>query len=214
MKIKDIPYINQIEIAAERWGIDPLMVAAIVECESAFNPNALSRVGAKGLMQLMPKTDIWLDGDTDGYNPDGNLDNGCRMLDWLTKYWRKKYPVLNNDHGIDFWRLVWAGYNAGPGNMSRTINLALKEVKSEAFSFDVWRIYLPQITGNSSKETINYVIKIEKAWKKYKKIKEKENSTSKNGSVQASKKRLECMLMVVNSLKKEIEQLLDESSVK
>ncbi len=49
-------YRHEIRAAASKFGVDEAIVRAIIHAESAFNPNALSRVGAQGLMQLMPAT--------------------------------------------------------------------------------------------------------------------------------------------------------------
>jgi membrane-bound lytic murein transglycosylase F len=46
--------------------------------ESGFNPKAVSPCGAKGLMQLMERTDFEIDGDIDAFDPEGNIDNGVR----------------------------------------------------------------------------------------------------------------------------------------
>ena len=53
-------YRSQIEHCAAAYGLDPLWVAAIVRTESSFDPAAVSPVGARGLMQLMPATAQWL----------------------------------------------------------------------------------------------------------------------------------------------------------
>ena len=55
----DIKYFHEITEAAERYGLDPLMVASVVRAESNFNPKAKSHAGAEGLMQLMPDTFEW-----------------------------------------------------------------------------------------------------------------------------------------------------------
>jgi soluble lytic murein transglycosylase-like protein len=184
---------------------------AVVKTESGFRPKVVSPAGAKGLMQLMPGTDEWLDGDIDGFDVEGNLDNGCMFLNWLRKYLVRKFPKLSNQ---DLWRLVWAGYNAGPGNVKKMLELALNEVSYEAFDFAVWRGYLPEITGKHSKETIAYVQRVEKYWKEYTAMKEKEAGEDTEGSVKVSRTRISSMLLMINSMKKELEQWLDESNIK
>lgn len=92
------PIINQ---AAEKHGVDPEVIRAIIRQESAGNPNAVSRVGAQGLMQLMPGTAKEL-GVIDSLSPFQNIMAG-------TKYFKQQ---LDRFGSID---LALAAYNAGPG---------------------------------------------------------------------------------------------------
>ncbi len=73
------PFAREIRDAARAARINPLLVRAVVRAESDFKPWAVSRVGACGLMQLMPS--VWLEQKVkDPYDPAGNLRAGCRHL--------------------------------------------------------------------------------------------------------------------------------------
>jgi soluble lytic murein transglycosylase-like protein len=86
--------------AARQYSIDPALVQAIIFAESAYNPNAVSKKGAKGLMQLMPGTARAM-GVEDCFNPEHNIFGGVR-------YFKK----LTNQFGGDT-TLALAAYNAG-----------------------------------------------------------------------------------------------------
>ena len=85
---------------AVRYDIPPILVAAIVEAESEFNPRAVSRRGAQGLMQLMPRTASSLK-VSDSFDPYENIEGGVRHLRSLMDRYRGDLPV------------VLAAYNAG-----------------------------------------------------------------------------------------------------
>jgi len=85
---------------AVRYRIAPLLVAAIVEAESEFNPRAVSRRGARGLMQLMPGTASSLRVE-DIFDPYENIEGGVRHLRRLMNRFNGNLP------------LVLAAYNAG-----------------------------------------------------------------------------------------------------
>ena len=90
-----------VQTFSDKYGIDGDFIKAIIKQESGFNPNATSKKGAMGLMQLMPKTAESL-GVLDAYNPSQNIEGGVKYLKTLLD----KY---NNNH-----ELALAAYNAGP----------------------------------------------------------------------------------------------------
>jgi soluble lytic murein transglycosylase-like protein len=91
---------------ALRYKVDPALVKAVIRTESYFNPNATSRVGATGLMQLMPQTARRY-GVTDLYSPHQNIEAGVKHL----KYLLSRYPNKIT--------LVLAAYNAGEEAVER-----------------------------------------------------------------------------------------------
>lgn len=54
------PYRSIVEAESRKYGLDPLLVLALIREESSFNPEAVSRRGALGLMQVMPQTGSWI----------------------------------------------------------------------------------------------------------------------------------------------------------
>jgi soluble lytic murein transglycosylase-like protein len=91
---------EHIKEVADRYGVRADLVAAVIEAESEFNPRAVSRRGARGLMQLMPKTAATL-GVDDPFDPKANIDAGVRHLRAMMDRFDNNIP------------LALAAYNAG-----------------------------------------------------------------------------------------------------
>lgn len=100
-----VPFESLIADAATRHSVEPGLVRAVIRAESGFNPRAVSRAGAQGLMQLMPETARGL-GVRDAFDPAQNIEGG-------TRYLRHLLDQFGDTH------LAIAAYNAGPGSVKR-----------------------------------------------------------------------------------------------
>jgi soluble lytic murein transglycosylase-like protein len=85
---------------SKKYQIEFAIIKAMIRAESGFNPNAISRKGAKGLMQLMPETALRMN-VSNAFNPKENIEGGVRYFKYLLS-------LFNNDL-----RLSLAAYNAG-----------------------------------------------------------------------------------------------------
>jgi soluble lytic murein transglycosylase len=103
-----------IETSAAEFKLDPLLVAAVIREESRFNPDAVSAVGAIGLMQMMPATAAWAakrvglaaPGSDALLRPAVNIRLGC----WYLRYLIRGHANLEE---------ALAAYNGGEGNVAR-----------------------------------------------------------------------------------------------
>ncbi len=91
---------------SDKYYLDPNLIRAVIKAESGFDPLALSKKGAQGLMQLMPQTAAQMD-VRDSYNPVENIKGGARYLRYLLDKFDGKI------------RLVLAAYNAGETNVRK-----------------------------------------------------------------------------------------------
>jgi soluble lytic murein transglycosylase-like protein len=106
MEARGAQYEYLINRHARKYGVDPALVKAMMRVESCFDSAAVSRVGAQGLMQLMPGTARLL-GVSDSFDPDENIRGGVEYLSGLLKRFNN-----NLEYAV-------AGYNAGPGNVEK-----------------------------------------------------------------------------------------------
>jgi len=102
-------YLPHIRKTAKKHALDPNLIHAIVDTESAFNPNAYSKAGAVGLMQLMPKTAQRL-GVHNSWNPKQNIQGGTLLMRQLLDLF---------DQNL---KLSIAAYNAGEKAVIRAGN--------------------------------------------------------------------------------------------
>ena len=109
-----LQYEKEVEIGCQTQGLEKSFVLAVIKCESGFDTRALSSVGARGLMQLMPETFSWLQSKTgdkltedDLYDPAVNIRYGCYLL----------HILLSEFSGEESTAI--AAYHAGIGNVSK-----------------------------------------------------------------------------------------------
>ena len=138
-------------------GMDWKWMKAQAIAESALNPQAVSPVGAMGIMQIMPPT--WeeireaLNLDDEPFIPHLNIKAGI--------YYNKRlYRVWKAETGIERLRFTFASYNAGLGNIIKAQRLADQS--------DIWAslaLVLPRVTGRHAVETVNYIKRIEQIYR-------------------------------------------------
>jgi soluble lytic murein transglycosylase len=108
-------YASYVEKYAGQYGVDPALIYAVIKNESSFNPQAISKIGAQGLMQLTPETFSWAQRKTsvkrsltqdDLYNPEINIQYGTVVLAQLLSEFKREDTAL-------------AAYHAGRTNVKR-----------------------------------------------------------------------------------------------
>ncbi len=104
-------YDEFVETYTEQYGLEKSFVLAVIKCESGFDPNAVSRVGARGLMQLMPETFRWLQSKTSEslsddalFDPETSVRYGCLLFSVLLRQFPDPHTAV-------------CAYHAGMGNV-------------------------------------------------------------------------------------------------
>jgi soluble lytic murein transglycosylase-like protein len=142
--------------------------------ESNFDPHAVSHCGARGVMQIMPKTWVEIEGEIgvrDPFDPAQSIQAGISYMHRLYKAW-----IL--DHRSANWFQPWAGdrlwqyalgsYNAGRGNISRALTLSLRDQDLKKgypdTSWETTAKYLDQVKNLDAEQVKNYVADITAAY--------------------------------------------------
>ncbi|MCR4836501.1 MAG: transglycosylase SLT domain-containing protein [Bacteroidaceae bacterium] len=155
------------------------LLAAQAYQESAFDPNAVSYMGALGLMQLMPKTAQSMGVSiSDAFNPENNLRGAVRLINKLNDHYR---DISDPHERIKF---ILAAYNAGSGHIDDARSLARKYGKNPDLwngNVDQWVLHLSEARYFNDEvvrcgymrgtETYHYVYNIMDRWNEYKKMK-------------------------------------------
>ena len=125
---------EHIRAAAQKYGLAPHLVKAVMAAESNFNPAAISGKGATGLMQLMPETarDMYV---YDMLDPAQNIDGGARYL-----------RLLHDQFGGDLERVL-AAYNAGPERVRRSGGAVPAIPETQAYVRKVLGLYKAYMNG-------------------------------------------------------------------
>lgn len=122
------PFDSAISDAASRYGLNSALIKAVIKAESGFDPMAVSKKGAVGLMQLMPATAKRY-GVANSLDPVANIDGGARML-------RELLTLFDNDV-----RLSLAAYNAGSNAVKKYGNAIPPYPETERYVGKVLKFY-------------------------------------------------------------------------
>ena len=148
-----LDYREQVEAIADEYEIDRWLVFAIIRVESGFDSRAESRVGARGLMQLMPSTAEWIVEmagfeitENDVWQVEANIRLGCWYIDWLRDYYSDDMVA------------AVAAYNAGMSNVNAWIEDGL------------WDGTLEKLSDIPFAETRRYVSYVYESYDMYRKL--------------------------------------------
>lgn len=154
-----VAYSEYVEEYSKQYGVDKYLVYSIIKAESGFDSSAVSPRKAKGLMQILDSTGEWAASKIKIENfdadmlmePETNIRIGCWYISSLLKQYDKSEV------------LALSAYNAGSGNVAKW----LKDPDLSSDGLTLKRIPF--------EETNNYVAKVEKFYKMYKKLYDKKN---------------------------------------
>jgi hypothetical protein len=138
-------YTREITDASVRYGVPERLVSAVIRAESGFNPRAVSRKGAQGLMQLMPQTASVL-GVRDSFDPRENIDGGVRHL-------RALIDRFSNNLA-----LAVAAYNAGEKAVTSYGGRVPPYPETQEYVTKVLRFYGGAVEGGQTPPTRVYQV--------------------------------------------------------
>ncbi|OFY60439.1 MAG: hypothetical protein A2Y71_05185, partial [Bacteroidetes bacterium RBG_13_42_15] len=171
------PWDDLIKVFSDSIKWDWLLLASLICQESRFIPDAESRAGAFGLMQIMPETGKNFGIDITS-SPRNNIKAGAKYINWLHSIFDPKIPDENERT-----RFILAAYNAGPGHVLDAMKLAEKNGKDPVIWDDnvaVWLLkksdpvyYTDSVVRNGyfrGKESIAFVNEVLERYEHYKNI--------------------------------------------
>lgn len=161
------------EVYGERYGFDPLFLAAVGYQESKLDQSKRSRAGAVGVMQIKPATaadpNVGIPNVTDLEN---NIHAGAKYLAFL----RDRYFAEPGIDAVDRNLLTLAAYNAGPARVRRL----RAEAAADGFDPDVWFDNVEVIAARRiGRETVHYVGNISKYWVAYRLVENRRLTTER-----------------------------------
>ena len=136
-KVSPIPYLDLVQKHALAFDLPPAFVLAVMRAESAFQKRAISRAGAKGLMQLMPVV-IKAYKVKNAFDPDENIRGGCALL-----------ADLKRRHKGDVNKILGA-YNAGSGNVRKKGGIPFVSTRKYAQKIVRYWAHYERLLGSTS----------------------------------------------------------------
>lgn len=168
-------YLPLIRQSARQYGIAPNLILAIMRTESSFNPYAVSYANAIGLMQVVPKTagiDVFKFKGKRGqpshrylYNPKNNIEAGTIYLHIL-----KNDYLLGISNPISKRYAMISAYNSGAGAVLKVFSSDKETAINKINSLSPDKVYKILTTRHPSSQARNYLLKVNKAYKKYKNV--------------------------------------------
>lgn len=144
-RTRPVQYAEYIHKYAKEYHMDPLLIIAVIKVESDFQPEAVSSMDARGLMQVLPKTGAWIADEIDEpfeqkklFDPETNIRYGTYYLRYLIDHFN------NEDVAI-------AAYNGGMGNVTEWIDddtITKEGEKMESIPIDETRNYVTKVKTN------------------------------------------------------------------
>ncbi len=168
-------YLPTIRKASKKYGIDESLILGIMEVESAFNPYAVSYANAIGLMQVVPRTagrDIFARKGYGGqpdraylYDPDRNIDAGTMYLTIL----RDEYlEGITDPTSLRY--VMISSYNGGAGAALRVFDQDKYDAIDRINELSPDAVYRILTTAHPSSQARNYLVKVNKAQQKYRRV--------------------------------------------
>ncbi|PID51461.1 MAG: membrane-bound lytic murein transglycosylase MltC [Pasteurellales bacterium] len=168
-------YLPLIRNAANRYGIQPNLILAIMRTESSFNPYAVSYSNAIGLMQVVPRTaglDVFQHNGKSGqpstnylYDPELNIDTGVNYLYILKNEYLE--GILNP---VSKRYAMISAYNSGAGAVLKVFGSGKSEAIDNINDLSPEQVYKILTIRHPSEQARNYLLKVNKAYKEYKNV--------------------------------------------